>query len=315
MDLTNAQSTNIFAFATEQARTIVQLHYATLAVCTLIAMTVIGLLSFIIVKFRHQDGNPDPEQYEGNLKYELTWTLIPTAIVLGLGIATAVVMHTINPPVGNNQPDVIVIAHQWWWEYRYPKKGVVVANELYLPEGVNTLLEMRSADVVHSFWVPAFGEKMDTIPGHPNHIFYKPLKPGLFVGACAEFCGADHALMRILVNVVPPKEYDAWLENQKKVPDAPTDETAQRGKELFLSKTCVQCHSVAGTTAQALVAPDLTHLATRQTIGAGVLPNTVDNVAAWISNAQDFKPGCHMPNMRVSKEEAHAIAVYLEGLK
>jgi cytochrome c oxidase subunit 2 len=184
-----------------------------------------------------------------------------------------------------------------------------------LPEGVNSLLEIRSADVVHSFWVPDFGQKMDAIPGHPNDVFFTPIRKGLFTGSCSEYCGADHALMRILATVVSPQEFDAWTRSQLKVPAAQTDKTAQHGEELFVSKTCMQCHAIAGTKAAGQVGPDLTHLGDRQTIGAGLLPNNLENVTAWIRNPQQFKPGCHMPKMRLSKDDAHDIAVYLESLK
>ena len=180
MDLSSANSSNIFSFATEQAKTIVYLHFFDLAICFLIAMTVAGLLTYASIKFRYRPGDAEPFQNPGNVKLELTWTIIPALILLVLGILTAVVMHIVNPPVGSRQPDVIVNAHQWWWEYRYPKSGVVTANELHLPQGANSLLEIRSADVIHSFWVPNFGQKMDAIPGHPNSVFYQPLQARSF---------------------------------------------------------------------------------------------------------------------------------------
>jgi cytochrome c oxidase subunit 2 len=315
MDLSNAQTSNIFSFATEQGRTIVQLHYIDLIICFAIAFTVIGLLTYVIFKFRSRPGDKEPKQDAGNVKYEIIWTVIPALILLFLGILTALVMNRVNPPVLNKKPDVIVIGHQFWWEYRYPKTGVVTANELYLPVGVDSLLEMRSADVIHSFWVPNFGQKMDAIPGHPNNIFFKPLTEGVYTGACSEFCGADHSLMRILVNVVPQKKFDQWTSQELKVPAQPTDKTAEHGKELFMSKTCMQCHNIEGTDAKAHIAPDLTHLSHRQTIGSALLPNNTENVTNWIMNPQQFKPGCLMPKMRLSKADAHDIAVYLEKLE
>jgi cytochrome c oxidase subunit II len=316
MDLTTAQNSNIFDFATEQGRAIVYLHFVDLAVSFLILLIVSGLLTYVAIKFRHRAGDAEPRQNAGNMKLEITWTVIPALIVFGLGILTAIVMHLVNPPVADSrQPDVIVNAHQFWWEYRYPKSGVVTANELYLPEGVDSLIEIRSADVIHSFWVPDFGQKMDAIPGHPNHVFFKPIREGLFTGSCSEFCGADHALMRILANVVSVKKFEAWTQSQLKVPAVPTDTTAKHGEELFMSKTCVQCHAIGGTKAKGQVGPDLTHVSDRQTIGSGLLPNNTENLTAWIRDPQQFKPGCHMPNMRLTASEAHDMAVYLENLK
>ncbi len=315
MDLSNAQPSSIFNFATDQGRTIVYLHYVDLLICFAIAFIVVGLVTYATIKFRQRPGDAEPRQDTGNVKLEITWTVIPALILLFLGVLTAVVMNSVNPPVGARQPDVIVNAHQFWWEYRYPKTGVVTANELYLPLGVNTLLEIRAADVIHSFWVPDFGQKMDAIPGHPNHIFFKPFRTGLFTGACSEFCGAAHSLMRIMVNVVSPQDFETWTKSQLTVPAAPVDATAQHGRDLFMSKTCTQCHTISGTEAQALIGPDLTHLASRETLGAGLMPNNVDNAALWIINPQKYKPGCHMPKMRISKEDAHDIAVYLGSLK
>jgi cytochrome c oxidase subunit II len=315
MDLTDAQSTNILDFATEQARAIFQLHLVNFAVCMGIFLVVLGLLVTAIIKFRQRPGDSEPKQNEGSVKLEVFWTLVPALIFLFLGFLTFFVMESVNPSKGKRQPDIIVTGHQYWWEYRYPKTGVVTANELYLPVGKDLLLEIRAADVIHSFWVPDFGQKMDAIPGHPNNLFLKPIRKGLFLGQCAEYCGSEHALMRILANVVSEKDLESWSQSQLKVPGAPTDKTAQHGHDLFMAKTCIQCHAIAGTKATAQVAPDLTHIADRRTIGAGVIANNLKNLTKWIMNPQDFKPGCNMPNMRLTESDAHDLAVYLENLK
>jgi cytochrome c oxidase subunit 2 len=316
MDITNAQLSNIFAYATEQARTIVWLHYIDMGVCFVIMATVLGLLIAAAIKFRQKPGDEtEPDQYEGNLKLEITWTAIPFVILMVLAYLTLVVMQEINPAIGKRTPDVIVNARQWWWEYRYPNSGVVTANELYLPEGVNSVIQVTSGDVAHSFWVPNFGEKMDAIPGRLNYLFLKPLQKGTYTGACSEYCGAQHSLMRIIAKVVSPEEFATWQQSQLKVPAQPTDKDAMHGQKIFMGETCAQCHNISGTPANAKIGPDLTHLATRQTLGSGVIPNTTENLATWIMNAQVFKPGCHMPQMRLSHSDAHDIAVYLEGLK
>ncbi len=315
MDITDAQNTNILDFATEQARTIFQLHLVNFAVCMGILLLVIGLLVTAIIKFRQRPGDGEPQQNEGSVKLEVFWTAVPALIFMFLGVLTGFVMYSVNPPRGKREPDVIVTGHQYWWEYRYPKTGVVTANELYLPVGHDLLLEIRGADVIHSFWVPDFGQKMDAIPGHPNNLFLKPIRKGLFLGQCAEYCGSEHALMRILANVVSEKDFESWQQSQLKTPSAPTDKTAQHGQELFMSKTCIQCHAITGTKATARVAPDLTHISDRKTIGTGVIANNLDNLTKWIMNPQDFKPGCNMPKMRLAERDAHDLAVYLENLK
>jgi cytochrome c oxidase subunit 2 len=237
-------------------------------------------------------------------------------IVTVLGVLTAFVMITVNPAVGTKEPDLIVVGHQWWWEYHYPKYGVTTANELYLPVDRNFLVEVRSADVVHSFWVVAFGQKMDAIPGHPTNMWIHPTKKGLFLGTCSEYCGAQHGLMRIIANVVSQEDFEAWIKAQNAMPGSTDDAAAARGHALFNAATCGQCHHIAGdAVAKALIGPDLTHIAQRKTLGAGVLENNSDNLAKWMQNPQQFKPGVYMPNMRLTDEEAHYIAVYLESLK
>jgi cytochrome c oxidase subunit 2 len=317
MDLKNADFTTIFNVATSQNKYLCDLHWFTLAICVLIGFVVTGLLIAVIVKFRTpaNDDGSEPKQVHGNIKLEIIWTAIPLLIVTVLGVLTAYVMFVTNPPAANKQPDVVVIGHQWWWEYRYPKLGVTTANELVLPVGQNQLLDIEAADVVHSWWVPAFGQKMDAIPGHPAKMWLNPTKTGLFLGTCSEFCGQQHSLMRIIAKVVTPQEFDAWVKAQQAIPEGPSDASAERGKQLFESATCVQCHRVAGTDAVAQIGPDLTHIAQRQTLGAGVLENNVDNLAKWMQNPQTFKPGVYMPNMRLTDEEAHDIATYLENLK
>jgi len=159
MDLTSADFSSVYNFATTQGRTIHYLHMFDMLVCALIFFTVLGLVIAVAIKFRDRGDDKEPEQIEGNIKYELTWTIIPAIVFLTLGILTAIVMDMVNPPLKSRQPDIIVVGHQFWWEYRYPKAGVVAANEMYMPEGVDSVLEMQSADVIHSFWVPDFGQK------------------------------------------------------------------------------------------------------------------------------------------------------------
>ncbi len=318
MDITNAEFTSIFNVASRQNGWMVDLHWFTLAICVIIAFVVAGLLVAVIAKFRTpaNDDGSEPRQVQGNIRLEIIWTAIPLLIVTVLGVLTAIVMLLVNPPVGNKKPDVIVVGHQWWWEYQYPKYGVTTANEFYLPVGKDTLFEIRSADVVHSFWVVAFGQKMDAIPGHPTNMWVHPIKTGKFLGTCSEYCGAQHSLMRIIANVVPQKEFDAWIAAQKVIPEQPTDPTAVRGKKLFNDATCVECHRIAGNDeAQALIGPDLTHIAQRETLGTGVIKNDTVNLTKWMQNPQTFKPGVNMPNMRLTDEDAHDIAVYLESLK
>ena len=319
MDIKNADFTSIFNIASLQNKLLVDLHWFTLAVCLMIGLIVTGILIAVIAKFRtpENDDGSEPKQTRGNVRLEIIWTAIPLLIVIILGVMTAYVMIIVNPAVGTKKkPDVIVIGHQWWWEYQYPNYGVTTANELYLPVGKNELFEVRSADVVHSFWVVAFGQKMDAIPGHPTNMWIHPTKKGLFLGTCSEYCGAQHGLMRIMANVVSPEDFDTWIKAQTAIPASSNDPAVAKGKQIFNSETCSQCHQIAGdAAAKAQIGPDLTHIAQRKTLGAGVLENNTDNLAKWMQNPQVFKPGCNMPNMRLTDADAHDIAVYLESLK
>jgi cytochrome c oxidase subunit 2 len=313
--MTKAHFTSVFNPATPEARSIAELFYFDLVIAAIVFLTVTTLVVYIAIRFRHRPGDPEPYQDHGNTKLEIAWTVIPALILLVLLTATGVTMYRVNPPVGLKRADVIVTAHQWWWEYRYPASGVVTANELHMPTGSKWLIEVKSADVIHDFWVPDLSAKMDAIPGHPNFIWITPHEAGVYLGTCAEYCGMEHALMGIRVVVESPDQFQKWEQSQLQVPGPPTTEIGRLGASLFEDHTCVNCHTIAGTKAGGKVGPNLTHVAERQTLAAGVLENNRQNLALWIRTPQTVKPGCHMPNMWLTKTQADAIAVYLEELK
>ncbi|MEJ2653468.1 MAG: cytochrome c oxidase subunit II [Gammaproteobacteria bacterium] len=309
------QDTSVFAPDSPQARAIERLFYFDLAIAAVIFAAVAGLVIAAVVRFRYRPGAPLPRQDEGNPKLETAWTIIPALILTALFIGTWRTMVFVNPPLHGRKPGMVVTAHQWWWEFRYPHSGVVTANELHLPVRVTSLLEVRTADVIHDFWVPDLGAKVDAIPNHPNYLWTKPSQTGIFLGTCAEFCGNEHALMGIRVIVQEPAAFSAWIQSQLVVPATPTNGVAGAGAKLFLTRTCENCHTIAGTAAKGTFGPNLTHLADRETIGAGVITNGLTNLTAWIHNPDRFKPGIYMPNLHLTESEAHAIAVYLEGLR
>jgi cytochrome c oxidase subunit 2 len=220
-----------------------------------------------------------------------------------------------SDPSANQQPDLIVISHQWWWEARYPQTGVVSANEIHIPSGSKWLVRLESADVIHDFWVPQLARKMDVVPGRENHIWLEARAPGEYAGTCAEFCGAQHAWMRFSVIAQSPAEFAAWLREQENPAAIPTADSARNGLKIFQAMTCINCHSIRGVSIAAGAAPDLTHLAGRQSLGAGVLSNTETNVFRWLKNPQAFKPACFMPNLNLTDAQAGALASYLETLK
>lgn len=309
-------SVESLAPVTRQGRAISGLFWLTLGLSAAVFALVLGLLAYALVRFRARgDGEPDPEQVAGSRRVELLATGIPLLLVVVLFALTVRVLNVVNAAPANPLR-VQVIGRQWWWEYRYPDLGVVTANELRVPVGEPVELSVESADVIHSFWVPALGWKSDAIPGKPNQMRFEATQPGRFEGACAEFCGKQHAWMRSVVVVEPRDQFDAWIQGQRASAVEPTGEPAARGRAVLLGQTCVSCHAIRGTTAQATVGPDLTHLGSRPTLGAGVLANNPENLRRWIRDAQEIKPGVLMPPYRDMPEaDLAALVAYLSGLK
>jgi cytochrome c oxidase subunit II len=208
-----------------------------------------------------------------------------------------------------------VIGHQWWWEARYPGTGVVTANEIHIPVRRRVRVEVQSADVIHSFWAPQLNKKVDAIPGRTNVMELSADLAGHYRGACAEFCGVQHAHMDLVVVAQPEAAFRRWLVQQARPAAAPTSALAQLGKQVFVDGLCSSCHTIRGTDANGYVGPDLTHIASRNTLGALTLPNTPEMLAAWIADSQHFKPGNQMPAFHLGPTRIRALTAYLEGLK
>jgi cytochrome c oxidase subunit 2 len=215
--------------------------------------------------------------------------------------------------------DIELVGHQWWWEARYrdadPSREFTTANELTIPVGRPVLVTLRADDVIHSLWVPSLGGKKDLIPGRTATLRLRADRAGTYRGQCAEFCGLEHALMALLVHAVTPADYEAWAANQRRPAREPADAAARRGRDVLLGASCARCHAVAGTAAQGRMAPDLTHLASRQTIGAGMFPNNRGHLAGWIADPQALKPGVDMPANRLPPDDLQALLAYLETLR
>jgi cytochrome c oxidase subunit 2 len=318
----------------QYAGSINTLFVIVLIIAAAVFLVVTGLLTFFALRYRARnrtalaDGVPpdanadEPEQTFGNRKVEIVWIAIPLVIVLLLfGLAVTVARASDPPSSTERAPDLVVIGHQWWWEVVYPQSGVVTANEIHIPTGRPILLRLESADVIHDFWVPQLGRKMDAIPGQPNQFWISADQPGTYLGACAEFCGLQHAWMRLRVIAQPQVEWDAWLQGQAAPLAVSANGPAQRGLAIFQSRTCANCHATASTAdgvppnARPNVGPNLTHLNTRETIGAGVLDNTPENLARWLNDPEAFKPGSLMPDLNLSDDEVLALVAYLEGQK
>jgi len=285
-----------------------------LAVCGVILAIVVGLVGTSLIRFRQRPGSAEPASFFGNRKLEIIWTVGPALIVVWLFALTARAMRQSDPPA-DQEPDLVVISHQWWWEARYPKTGVVTANEIHIPAGSPWLVRLESADVIHDFWVPRLARKMDVVPGLTNHIWLEARSPGQYAGTCAEYCGAQHAWMRFLVVAESPAAFATWLREQEKPATVPATDAARSGLKIFQSMTCINCHSIGGVSVTGSAAPNLTHLAGRQTLGAGILSNTETNMFRWLKNPQAIKPACLMPNLILTDEQAGALANYLESLQ
>ena len=300
--------------ASQNTQAIFHLWMIALAIFGLIFLLVTGFVVYSLMRYRWREGDPDPEQVPGQRTVEIIWTAIPLGIVSLLFFLTIRTM-AVSDPGPAPEPDLVVTGHQWWWEARYPKSGVVTANEIHIPTGQPFSVKLEAADVLHEFWVAELARKMTTVPGHPNHIWLEADAPGSYPGSCSEFCGTEHAWMRFTVVAQAPAEFAAW-ENAQLQPSAPpATDMARAGEQLFMQMSCVNCHAINGTTAKARVGPDLTHLATRNQIGAGILDNTPENLRRWLRNPQAVKPGVEMPNFAFTEYQVAALAAYMETLK
>lgn len=312
---------NIFEPLSTPAESILDIAWVVLAICAAIFVVVAGLIAYAIFRFRSKksDEGSEPAQVYGSNQIELAWTVIPLLIVLVLIFVTArKTIEIQDAPIPPGALEINVIGHQWWWEVEYPQYGFLTANEIHIPvseEGTNrpTIINLESADVIHSFWVPKLGGKRDLVPNYPNQIWYEPSETGIYLGNCAEFCGTQHANMQIRVIVQTHEDFKAWLENQQTAPrEVPEVET---GRNMFESLACISCHAVGEKGANNGFGPDLTHLMSRQTIGAGVALTNYDDIYQWLKDPDSLKPGCYMPNMKLTDNQLKHITNYLLTLE
>ena len=306
----------MFVSSSKQADDINRLFFFFLILSAVILAIVGFMVIGGVVKYRAAKRLGEPVQITGNKKLELVWTLIPLGIVVVLFFASLHVMESINQPVAKGEKaDIVIIAHQWWWDFRYPKEKVITANELHIPVGKKLLMRIESADVIHSWWVPALGRKIDAIPGRSNFGWIDADSVGVYDGTCSEYCGTEHAWMRIKVVAETPADYEKWIDKERQMAATPTDSLGIMGETIFNRKTCGSCHNVSGTPADAHIGPDLTHFASRTTILSGMMPNTQNNLKKWLEDPQKVKEGANMPDFLLSDKEVSALVDYLEKLK
>lgn len=312
--------TNIFRPLATPANREFALAIFVFAITGAIFVVVGALLTYTLIRFRRKrgdTGNQEPPQVYGSNQIEIAWTVIPILIVFSLLGVTARVITSIEDAQPTRFPtQVTVIGHQFWWEIKYPELGVYTANELHVPladnSGHATYLKLESVDVAHSLWVPQLAGKTDLIPNRDNSMWFDPREPGVYLGNCTEFCGVQHANMRLRVIVHPQQEFEQWVAAQKK--DVEPDAGMAANRAIYESLSCVSCHTIQGTASRGIFGPDLSHLMSRKTLGAGAIDNTVENLRAWVYNPQDAKPGCLMPSLKLDKPQLDAVVAYLASL-
>lgn len=315
---------SMFDAATPPAASIRELFILVLAITGAIFVLVQGVLAYCIWRFRRRpDTTPaEPPQIYGSNPIEVAWTVAPALIVFVLFL---VMVRTVAAIRVSKEPadalQVTVIGHQWWWEYEYYESDSAggkrflfrTANELHVPRDRAVVLELKSADVIHSFWVPRLGGKVDVVPGKTNTLWFQAWETGIYHGQCAEYCGDQHANMMLRVAVDAPADFDRWLRDQQQ--PAAEEPSTLAGRQLFASLACVKCHTVRGSQAAGRFGPDLTHLMSRQTLMATTTPNNLDTLHRWVRQPRDLKPGARMPSFQLNEAQLKELAAYLESLR
>ena len=312
---------SIFSPESTPAHSIMRLSWFVLAITGAIFVVVFSLIVYAVVRFRRRatDDGTEPAQVYGSNPVEMAWTVVPVLIVVVLTLTTARIIHEIqDAPKPPGALDVQVVGHQFWWEIRYPKFGIVTANEMHVPVSSKgnptpTFLDLRSADVTHSFWVPRLAGKTELVPNKINSMWIEPERTGLFLGQCAKYCGTQHSWMLLRVYVDTPEEFARWVQEQKAL--AASEPAVVAGRRVFERNACINCHALNGTVGTGRFGPDLTHLMSRDTLGSGVAKNTPENLRAWLKAPDQFKPGVLMPAMNLNDQELDQLVAYLVTLK
>jgi cytochrome c oxidase subunit 2 len=296
------------------AERIATLWWIMLGVAAAIYVLVLALLG--VALFRRRSDDPDSERRPASRQALILGggVIMPAVVLLGLFGLTLGTMAALAAPEGEVLT-IQVVGRQWWWEVQYPDQQIVTANEIHIPVGQPVRLLVTSVDVIHSLWVPELNGKIDLVPGRVNTFWFQASQAGVYRGLCAEYCGDQHAKMMFLVVADPPEQFAAWAERERQPAAAPADDMSRQGQQVFLGTTCIQCHAVRGTSATGNLGPDLTHIASRQTLAAASLDNNRGNLGGWIVNPQNLKPGAKMPATELTGQDLLALLAYLESLK
>jgi cytochrome c oxidase subunit II len=281
-------------------------------ICTVILLIVVAFLIAALLKKGRGDRESEPPL--GRTGFVIAGGIVLPAVVL-VPLLLVSIDVKLELRSADTRVTVKMTGHQWWWHVEYPQYDIVSANEIYIPAGEAVRIELTAADVIHSFWVPNLHGKMDMMPGKTTVIFLEADRPGEFRGQCAEFCGLQHALMAFVVVALPPEEFDAWVEARQAPHPEPDDPELIRGRQVFFDAACHTCHAIRGTEADGTAGPDLTHIGSRLTVGAGTLPMNRAHLSGWVANPQPLKPGNLMPATYLDAENFQALIAYLESLE
>ena len=273
------------------ARDQLNLFLLVLWVAVVVFVLVEGALIYTLVRFRRRASDALPKEVHGNTRLEIAWTIVPALLLAVLAVPTIITQFRVSKDPGPDALTVQVTGHQWWWQFDYPEIGVVTANEMHVPVGQDVRVLLKSQDVIHSFWIPKLAGKVDVIPNRNNQLWFRADEEGVYLGQCAELCGIAHGWMRFQVIAQSQEEFQQWVYDQKTPALTPLTPEAQQGAKLFLSKGCVACHTISGTIAMGLRGPNLTHLASRSTLAAGIMGNSPEDLREWLTDPEAVKPG------------------------
>jgi cytochrome c oxidase subunit 2 len=315
---------SVLRAASDKARSVLDLSWGLIAICLIVVVAIGGLIVVALARQpRHRFGPGGPGIWPvarppGGVSWIYVGIGLTSVTLLGSLIWSMVVLAHVASPPAKPGVTVDITAHQWWWQVHYdhpmPWRQFTTANEIHIPVGVPVRIRLHSADVIHSFWVPALSGKTDVIPGQVNETWIESNEPGAYRGQCAEYCGVQHAHMAFSVVADPPDAFQRWWDAQLLVSPPPASEQARNGEVAFVRR-CASCHTVRGTRAGGVLGPDLTHLAERASLAANTLPNTPGHLAAWIADPQGIKPGNQMPALGLPGNELAPIQAYLATLK
>lgn len=312
-------NTHALAAAGPLSAEIAQLFWIFVGIAAFVYVVVLGFLVFALRRRAGERPAPPDSPAARRAVRGIGIAVGVTSLILVTLAVSDFMANRVIAATPENPLRVRVTAHQWWWEIEYvdpdPTRRVRTANELHLPVGRPVLLEMTADDVIHSFWAPELNGKKDLLPGYTTTLTLVAARAGDYTAECAEFCGFQHANMRVAIVAHDAPDFGRWYDAQLAPGAEPTSPELLRGRDVLLGSTCVMCHNITGTDASGVVGPDLTHVASRRWIGAGALPNDAARIAAWISDPQAIKPGTHMPATQLGGPDLTAVSNYLASLK